>query len=100
MENKDFNTICLAADFESSVLTFTKKHAQMIRGNLEDVRKLESNFFASMQELDTRYSQETEQANNSTNASINDAIASYNRTVDQAKKEFEAKQSSTDDSQS
>lgn len=89
MENKDFNTICLAADFESSVLTFAKKHAQMLRGNLEDVRRLESNFFASLQELDTRYSQETEQANNSTNASINDAIASYNRTVAQAKKDFE-----------
>lgn len=89
MEIKDLNTIRLVSDFESSLLTFVKKHAQMIKGNLETVRRLESNFFTSLQELDTRYSQEAEQANNSTDTTINNAIANCNHSITQAKEEFE-----------
>lgn len=89
MEIKDLNTMSLVSDFESSLLAFARKHAQMIKSNLEAVRRIESNFFNSMSEIDTRYSQETTQANNSAETTINDAITSYNRSVTQADKEFE-----------
>lgn len=89
MENKEFNTIKLVSDFESNLLSFTREHARIIKSNLEIVRRLESDYFSSLQDADAKYSQETTQTKNNADKRKKEANDSYEYSIAQAEKNFE-----------
>jgi len=90
MEIKDLNTVNLVLDFEKDILSFVRKHSQMIKNNLETVRRIESLYFSQISDLGNRYGQEEATENKSFEINNEKIISSCDAAVRKAKSEFDA----------
>ena len=84
MESQEKNTVKLVSKFEKSMLTFTKEHSRIIKENLDHIRKLENDYFNSLQAADEKNAKKIKQSHINLETRNKAAHDQYEKAIAQA----------------